>query len=147
MFNSTNYKTAKHFTTQLLLSHLRNCLIAELCDCARKFILWAILWAKLWGCLVARGTENHKILPQLSTLVLYLHRLYSWENTVYWKKIFSRTSRRISIKLGINHPWVKEILNCLNKGPGPLQRGDKYKTAKMEWGHLKIFISRTNEPE
>jgi hypothetical protein len=30
-----NYKTAKRFTTQLLLSHIRNCFIAELCDCAR----------------------------------------------------------------------------------------------------------------
>ena len=29
------------------------------------------------GRLVARLTENHKILPQFSTLVLYLHRLYS----------------------------------------------------------------------
>jgi hypothetical protein len=39
------------------------------------------------------------------------------------KKIFfSRTSRPISTKLGINHPWVKGILNCPNKGPGPLQR-------------------------
>jgi hypothetical protein len=27
-------------------------------------------------------------------------------------KIFSRTSRPNSIKLGINHPWVKGILNC-----------------------------------
>jgi hypothetical protein len=26
------------------------------------------------------------------------------------KKIFSRTSRPISIKLGTNHPWVKGIL-------------------------------------
>jgi hypothetical protein len=62
------------------------------------------------------------------------------------KKIFSRTSRPISIKLGINHPWVKGILNCLHKGPGPLQRGDNHKNAKMGWGHLNIF-SRTTEPE
>jgi hypothetical protein len=61
------------------------------------------------------------------------------------KKIFfSRTSRPISIKLGINHPWVNGILNSLNKGPGPLQRGDN---RKMGWGHLKIFFSRTTEPE
>jgi hypothetical protein len=63
------------------------------------------------------------------------------------KKIFSsRTSCPISIKLGINHPWVKGILNCSNKGSGPLQRGDNLKNAKMGWGHLKIF-SRTTEPE
>jgi hypothetical protein len=62
-------------------------------------------------------------------------------------KIFSRTSRPIFIKLGTNHPWVKEILNCLNKGPGPVQRGDNHKNAKMGWGRLKIFFSRTTEPE
>jgi hypothetical protein len=39
------------------------------------------------------------------------------------------------------------ILNCSNKGPGPLQRGDNHKNAKMGWGHLKIFFSRTIEPE
>jgi hypothetical protein len=63
------------------------------------------------------------------------------------KKIFfSRTSWPISIKLGINHPWVKRILDFSNKGPGPFQRGDHLKNAKMGWGHLKIF-SRTTEPE
>jgi hypothetical protein len=51
------------------------------------------------------------------------------------------------MKLGINHPRVQGILNCSNKGPGPLQRGDNYKNAKMGWGHLKIFFSRTTEPE
>jgi hypothetical protein len=63
------------------------------------------------------------------------------------KKIFfSRTSRPISIKRGINHPWVKGILNCSNKGLGPLQREGNLKNAKIGLGHLKIF-SRTNEPE
>jgi hypothetical protein len=62
------------------------------------------------------------------------------------KKIFSRTSRPIAIKLGTNHPWVKEILVYTNKGPGPLQfgiqiysnegssplqRGDNHKNAKV----------------
>jgi hypothetical protein len=54
------------------------------------------------------------------------------------KKIFSRTSRPISIKLGTNHPLVKGILNCSNKGPGPLQRGDNHKNAKRGWGHLPL---------
>jgi hypothetical protein len=36
-----------------------------------------------------------------------------------------------SIKLGTNHPWVKGILNCSNKLPGPLQRGDNHKNAKI----------------
>jgi hypothetical protein len=32
-------------------------------------------------------------------------------------------------------------------GPGLLQRGDNLKNAKMGWGHLKIFFSRTSKPE
>ena len=58
---------------------------------------------------------------------------------VYIEKIFSRTSRPILIKLRINHPWVKGNPNCSNKRPGPIQRGDNYKNAKMGWFHLKIF--------
>jgi hypothetical protein len=45
-------------------------------------------------------------------------------------EFFSRTSRPISFKLGTNYPWVKGILTCLNKGPGPHQRGDN----KKKWG-------------
>jgi hypothetical protein len=63
------------------------------------------------------------------------------------KKFSSRTSRPISIKLGINHPWVTGILNSSNKGPGPLRRGDNLKNAKMGRVHLKIFFSRITEPE
>jgi hypothetical protein len=37
--------------------------------------------------------------------------------------------------------------NFNQKGPGPLQRGDNLKNAKMGWGHLKIFFSRTTQPE
>jgi hypothetical protein len=51
------------------------------------------------------------------------------------KKIFSRTSRLISIKLGRNHPWMKEILDYTNKGPGPLRRGDNNKNTKIWRGH------------
>jgi hypothetical protein len=50
------------------------------------------------------------------------------------------------MKLVINHSWTMEILNCSNKGSGPLQRGDNYKNMEIGWGHLKIF-SRTTEPE
>jgi hypothetical protein len=35
------------------------------------------------------------------------------------------------------------ILNCSNKGPSPLQRGDNHKNAKMGWDHLKIFSRST----
>jgi hypothetical protein len=52
-----------------------------------------------------------------------------------------------SIKFGTNHSWVKGILYCSNKGPGPLHRRDNHKNTKMGWRHLKIFFSRTNEPE
>jgi hypothetical protein len=39
---------------------------------------------------------------------------------VYIEKriFFSRTSRPISIKASRNHPWIKGIVNCSNKGPG-----------------------------
>jgi hypothetical protein len=62
-------------------------------------------------------------------------------------KIFTRTSRPISIRIGTNNVWVKGILNCSNKGPDPLQRGDNHKNAKLGWGRLKIFFSGTTEPE
>jgi hypothetical protein len=42
---------------------------------------------------------------------------------------------------------VKEILNCSNKGQGPPPRGDNYKNSKTGWCHLKIFLSKTTEPE
>jgi hypothetical protein len=52
---------------------------------------------------------------------------------IHWKlyKIFSRTSRPNSIKLGTHHPCVKGIQVCSNKGPGALLRGDNYKNVKM----------------
>jgi hypothetical protein len=53
------------------------------------------------------------------------------------KKIFSRTRRPNSIKLGTNYPWAKGIQVCSNKGPGPLQRGNNNKNVKMGWGQLK----------
>jgi hypothetical protein len=49
--------------------------------------------------------------------------------------MLSRTSRLISVKLGTKHPWVKGIQNCSNTEQGPLQRGDKYKNAKIGLGH------------
>jgi hypothetical protein len=41
---------------------------------------------------------------------------------------------------------VKGIQVYSNKGPGYLQRGDNHKNVKMEWGHLRIFFSRTTRP-
>jgi hypothetical protein len=52
------------------------------------------------------------------------------------KKIFfSRTSRLISIKLGINHPWVKGILNCSNKGLQVLFKREMQKRCKIDLIH------------
>jgi hypothetical protein len=56
------------------------------------------------------------------------------------KIFFSRTSWPISIKLGINHPLVKGILNSSNKGPGPLQREDNLKNAKNWLGSFENFL-------
>jgi hypothetical protein len=47
------------------------------------------------------------------------------------KKISSKSSRSISIKLYTIHPRVYRITNCSSKGPGSPQRGDNYKNAKM----------------
>jgi hypothetical protein len=44
------------------------------------------------------------------------------------------------MKVNTNHPWVKGIQVCSNKGPDPLQMGDNHKNLKMGWGHLTIFI-------
>jgi hypothetical protein len=59
----------------------------------------------------------------------------------FLKIFFSTTSRPISIKLCISHLWVKGILNCSNKGSGPLQREDNYKNAKIGW------VISTSSPE
>jgi hypothetical protein len=63
------------------------------------------------------------------------------------KKKISKARGPISIKLSTNYQWVKEILNCSNKGPDLLHRGDNHKNAKIGWGHLNIFLSRTTGPE
>jgi hypothetical protein len=39
---------------------------------------------------------------------------------------------------------VKGIQNGANHGPGPLQRGDHHKNAKIGWVVFKIFFSRTS---
>jgi hypothetical protein len=41
---------------------------------------------------------------------------------------------------------VKRIKFCSKEGPGPLQRVNNHRNAKMGWDHLKMF-SRTTEPE
>jgi hypothetical protein len=43
-----------------------------------------------------------------------------------------------------NQIWYK---SSSGKGPGPLQRGDNHKNAKIGLGHLKILLSLTNNVE
>jgi hypothetical protein len=47
------------------------------------------------------------------------------------KKIFSRTSRPISMKLSTNHPRLKRIKNCSQEGPGSFPRGDNHRNTKI----------------
>jgi hypothetical protein len=55
-------------------------------------------------------------------------------------RIFSRTSRPKSIKLGTNYSLVKKIQISSAKG-------DNHKNARKGWGHLKVLFLRTMKPE
>jgi hypothetical protein len=57
---------------------------------------------------------------------------------LYWKKNLLQIQQPISIKLNTNHAWVKGILNCSNKGPGPFQRGDNYKNVVGSFKNLLL---------
>jgi hypothetical protein len=54
--------------------------------------------------------------------------------TIFEKKIFSKISRPMSIKLDANYLCMKVIQVSLNKGTDPHQRGDNHKNANMGWG-------------
>jgi hypothetical protein len=43
----------------------------------------------------------------------------------------------------MNHPWVKGILNCSNKRPGLLQKGDNYKNGVESFKNL--FLQRLSQ--
>jgi hypothetical protein len=47
------------------------------------------------------------------------------------KKIFSKTSWPISIKLDANYPFMKGIQVYVNKRPNPHQREDNHKNANI----------------
>jgi hypothetical protein len=59
---------------------------------------------------------------------------------IYWKffKIFSRTSKSISIKLGTNHPEVRGIKNYTIQVPGPFQRGNNHKNGVGSFKNLLL---------
>jgi hypothetical protein len=42
------------------------------------------------------------------------------------------------MKLDKNHAWIKGILNCSNKGPGLLQRGDNCKNGVGSFKNLLL---------
>jgi hypothetical protein len=42
---------------------------------------------------------------------------------------------------------MKRIRNCSKEGPGSFPRGDYHRNAKIGWDHLKIFFTRTTEPD
>jgi hypothetical protein len=74
-------------------------------------------------------------------------RGHSRENHIYMfvlKKIFSRTSRPISMKLGTNHPWVKRIKNCWKERPGSFPGKVNHRNANEGWDHLKIFFLKNH---
>ena len=79
-------------------------------------------WKLKWAILIARCRSSVRPSVRLS---------FRLSVNFYIFNFFSRTAGPIVAKLGTNHPLVKEILNCSNKGPGRLQRGDNYKNAKM----------------
>jgi hypothetical protein len=60
------------------------------------------------------------------------------------KKIFSRTSRPISFKVGTKHPWLKRMRNCSNEGPGSLQRGGNHKNEKSGVGSFKNLLVKNH---
>jgi hypothetical protein len=37
------------------------------------------------------------------------------------------------------------ILDCSNKGPGPFQRGDNHKNAKIGWGDSHTIFNEQNK--
>ena len=81
--------------------------------------------------------------------LLYSKGRLLWNSKKYIdeiKKIFSRTPRSISAKLGTMHPWAKEIQICSNEGPHPFPRGDNYPIGKIHWKNLNIFFYRTTGP-
>jgi hypothetical protein len=61
----------------------------------------------------------------------------------YFLKIFFRTSRPKSIKLGTNNPLVERIQI---KGQA-LFKGDNHKNVRKGWSHLKVLFWRTMKPE
>jgi hypothetical protein len=63
---------------------------------------------------------------------------------LYWKKNLSRTSRPDLIKLGTNHPWVREFKILQIKGQILFKGEIITKMQKLGWGHLKTFFLKND---
>jgi hypothetical protein len=61
-----------------------------------------------------------------------VRRAHNWKNHIYIEKIFSRTSKPISIKLGVNRPWMKRNKNVYKKGQALVQ--GEIITEMQKWG-------------
>ena len=83
-------------------------------------------------------------------------RNLSWLPIVYCPSVcklfkfifFSITTRRISTRLGTQHPLVKGIQVCSNERSHSIPRGDNNQIIKLHWQHLNIFFfseSRLNQ--
>jgi hypothetical protein len=55
------------------------------------------------------------------------------------KKLLQNQQANFSQTNGTNHPWVKGIINCSNKGPGSLQKEDNHKWKTLA-NSLKTFF-------
>jgi hypothetical protein len=128
---------------QALISVFVKKLNASISKCIQSFIICPLRWN--WSLFSS---------PELKAQVSYSDHLLSVVRlsvrlsvNFYIFDFFSRTNGPVLTKLGTNHPWGEGILNCSNEGDCPCPRGDNYKRVKMGWVHLKIFFSRTTEPE
>jgi hypothetical protein len=121
-------------------------------DNKKKMQIWGgvlkIYWARISHVYMKTFwfDVNSKLFKSLSPGV---KRCHNRENNIYmclfWikKKIFSRTSGLISIKLGTNHPWEKRILNCSKLRAKSFSKGRWSQTCKNGVG---LFSKSSQEP-
>jgi hypothetical protein len=62
--------------------------------------------------------------------------------SVYIEKKTILRNQQANFNQSSNHPCVKGIKNFTNEGPGPFQRADNHKNAKMGW----IIQKSSQEP-
>ena len=67
---------------------------------------------------------------------------------IHWGqlKIFSRTTKPISTKLGTKHPWIIWFQVCSKEGPCPFSKGDTKEIVEIHLQSFKTFFSRITGP-